>query len=85
MKARLLAPPEDEQFTMSKVWHASELEADFHAIFGVEFDDIRNTRSGPWLRKRVHAIPMHPDSMVAARIRADIHDAKERREQAEKR
>ena len=85
MKARLLAPPEDEQFTMTKVWKAPELEADFHAIYGVELDDIRDTRSGPWLRKRVHSLPMHPNSMLAVRIRADIHEAKERREQAEKR
>lgn len=85
MKARLLAPPEDEQFTMSKVWKAAELDADFHAIYGVELDHIRDTRSGPWLRKRVHAIPLHPNSMVAVRIRSDIAEAKERREQAEKR
>ncbi len=84
MRARLLAPPEAEQFTSSKVWHSPELEADLHAVYGVELQEIRACRSGPWLRRRVLAIPFHPNSMTAARINADISAARAAREQAEK-
>ncbi|TKV61870.1 hypothetical protein FDO65_10120 [Nakamurella flava] len=61
------------------------MEIDVHAIYGFDVAGPgRDDRSGPWLRKRVENLPFHPNSVAAARVRADIQVARERREKAEK-
>jgi hypothetical protein len=72
VRARMHKVDEGDGIRLSQLWGEPDLlEVDLHAIYGFDVAVDGDSRSGPWLRRRVETLLLHPSSMLGSKIEGD--------------